>query len=115
MLLVVSIIKAICEILILTLLGQGVLWLIAGKSRENNFVYKLFATVTRPVMRLARLIMPRFVLDRHVWMVGVLIVLVAWVFASQQKLLMCKGESAADPLCVEIAKALKEREAEKPR
>jgi len=113
MLLLLSIVKAIGEILMLTLLGQGVLWLIAGKSRETNFVYKLFAAVTRPVMLLARLIMPRFVLDRHIWMVGVLIVLMAWIFAGQQKLLMCKGEAAADPLCVEIAKSLKEREAEK--
>ncbi len=110
MLLLISIIKAISEILVLTLLGQGVLWLIAGKARESNFVYKLFAVVTRPVMRLARLIMPRFVLDRHIWMVAVLIVLVLWVVSTQQKLQICQTDASDNPLCVEIVKALKKRE-----
>lgn len=109
MLLLASIIKAISEILVLTFLGQGVLWLIAGQARENNFVYKLFSAVTRPVMWIARAIMPRFVLDRHVWMVAVLLVLVLWVVAGQQKLRMCLTEEAGDPLCVEIVRAVKER------
>ena len=109
MLLLLSIIKAICEILALALLGQGVLWLVAGKARETNFVYKMFASVTRPLMWLSRAIMPRFVLDRHIWMVGVFIVFALWVIAGQQKLKHCVTESPDSPLCVEIVKALKER------
>ena len=54
MLLVVSILKAFSEILAFSLLGQGVLWLIAGKSRDTNVVYRMFSIITRPVMRLAR-------------------------------------------------------------
>jgi len=111
MLLLFSILKAISEVLAFTLLGQGILWLITGKSRENNFVYKLFAGVTRPVMLLARLLMPRFVLDRHIWMVAVLIVLTVWVLASQQKLKLCIANPSDSPLCVEIVKALKARDA----
>ena len=42
-LLFVSILKAISEILALSLLGQGILWLIAGRSRDSNFVYRMFA------------------------------------------------------------------------
>lgn len=109
MLLLVSILKAFSEILAFSLFGQGVLWVVAGKSRENNFVYKMFAAVTRPVMRLARFIMPRVVLDRHVWMVAVLIVLVVWVVAGQQKLRMCMNEAVNDPLCVEIKQGLEGR------
>lgn len=109
MLLLVSILKAFGEILALSLFGQGVLWLVAGKSRDNNFVYKMFSAITRPVMGLARLIMPRFVLDRHLWMVAVLIVLVVWVFASHQKLKLCMSEGADDPLCVEIKQGLEQR------
>ena len=112
MLLLVSILKALSEILALSLLGQGVLWLIAGRSRDGNFVYKMFATVTRPVMRLARLIMPRFVLDRHIWLVAVLIVFIVWVFAGHQKLKICVTESPDDPLCVELVKTFKERKAQ---
>jgi hypothetical protein len=113
MLLLLSIIKAISEILALTFLGQGVLWLIAGKARENNFVYKLFSAVSRPVMWVARAIMPRFVLDRHIWMVAVLIVLVMWVVAGQQKLRHCLMEGQDSPLCVELVKAVKERQSGK--
>ena len=109
MLLLLSIIKAICEILALALLGQGVLWLVAGKSRDTNIVYKMFAAVTRPVMWLARAIMPRFVLDRHIWMVTVLIVFALWVIAGQQKLKHCVTVSPDSPLCVELVRALKER------
>lgn len=110
MLLLLSIIKAISEILALTLFGRGVLWLIGGKARENNFVYNLLSAITRPVLRLARLVTPRAVPDRYVWPVAVLIVLVAWVVSSHQKLELCKTEAMDDPLCVEIVKALEERE-----
>jgi hypothetical protein len=108
-LLILSIIKAVCEILALALVGQGILWLVAGKSRDTNFVYKMFASVTRPVMWLARVIMPRIVLDRHIWMVAVFIVFALWVIAGQQKLKHCVTVSPENPLCVELVKALKER------
>ena len=109
MLLLLSIVKAICEILALALAGQGVLWVVAGKSRQDNIVYKMFAAVTRPLLWLTRTIMPRFVLDRHIWMVVVLIVLVLWFTSAQQKLKHCVTVSPDSPLCVELVNALKER------
>lgn len=109
MLLLASILKALSEIIAFSLLGQGVLWVIAGRSRESNFVYRMFATVTRPVMRLARIIMPRFVLDRHIWMVAILLVFVIWIFAAQQKLKICVMQSPEDPLCTDLIRTLKER------
>jgi hypothetical protein len=113
MLLLLSIIKALCEILGLALAGQGVLWVFAGRNRENNFVYKLFASVTRPVMWIARRIMPKVVLDRHIWMVAVLLVFVLWISSSQQKLKRCVTVEPESPLCVEIINALKERRQKK--
>ena len=113
MLLLLSVIKAICEILALALVGQGILWLVAGKSRDSNFVYKIFASVTRPLLWLARTIMPRIVLDRHIWMVAVFMVLVLWIVSGQQKLKHCVTVSPESPLCVELVKALKERGAVK--
>jgi hypothetical protein len=108
-LLFVSILKAISEILALSLLGQGILWLIAGRARETNFVYKLFAAVTRPVMRLARMITPRFVLDRHIWMVAVLLVFVVWVLAGAHKLRLCVTEASDSPLCGQMVQTLEQR------
>lgn len=109
MLLSVSILKAISEILALSLIGQGILWLIAGSSRESNFVYKLFAAVTRPVMRLARLLTPRFVLDRHIWMVAVLLVFLVWVLAGANKLRLCVTEASNSPLCGQMVQSLEQR------
>jgi len=109
-LLLLSILKASSEILAFSLVGQGILWLVAGKSRETNFVYRTFAAITRPVVRLARFITPRVVLDRHVWMVAVLIVIIVWVGSSSQKLKLCMTEAASDPLCVEIKQGLEERQ-----
>lgn len=109
MLLLVSILKAISEILILSLVGQGLLWLIAGRARESNFVYRMFATVTRPVMRLARIVTPRFVLDRHIWMVAVLIVLVVWVWTGANKLRLCVEQGGQSPLCGQMLQTLDER------
>lgn len=113
MLLFVSIVKAISEILALSLVGQGILWLIAGRSRESNFVYKLFAAVTRPVMRIARMATPRFVLDRHIWMVAVLLVFVVWVLAGAHKLRLCVSEASDSPLCGQMVRTLEQRSGEK--
>ena len=109
MLLFVSILKAISEILALSLIGQGILWLIAGRSRDTNFVYKMLAAVTRPVMWLARLLTPRFVLDRHIWLVALLLVLAVWILAGSQKLTLCVTEAVDNPLCGQMVQTLKDR------
>ena len=109
MLLLVSLLKAISEILALSLAGQGMLWLIAGQTRGSYFVYRLFATLTRPVLRLARMITPRFVGDRHVWMVAVLLVFVVWVFAGAHKLRLCATEAPDNPLCAPQMQTLEQR------
>ena len=109
MLLLVSIFKAFSEVLALSLLGQGLLWLICGKARHTNRIYRMFAAVTQPIMRIARWIAPRFIPDRHVWPLAVVIVFVVWVVAGHQKIKVCLTEATDDPLCVEVAKAIKER------
>lgn len=112
MLLLLSFIKAICEVVALSMLGQGIFYLVSGANRDNNFVYGLFRSVTKPFFIIARLITPRLVLDRHIWLVALFIVLLMWVVASQQKLERCRTVDSADPLCEEIVKALKAREAQ---
>lgn len=73
----VIILKAINEIAMFSLLGQGVMFLFAGSRRESNVIYKLFKTLASPVMKLARWITPRVVLDQHIGFVAVFIVLAA--------------------------------------
>ena len=65
-LLVLSALRALLQVAILFLLGQGLLALLAGSRRHNNSVYKLFLLLTSPLVKLTRLITPRQIIDKHV-------------------------------------------------
>jgi hypothetical protein len=73
---IVIILKAINEIALLALAGQGILFLFAGAKRDSNPIYFIFKTLTQPVMKFARLITPRFVLDQHIGFVALFLLLV---------------------------------------
>jgi hypothetical protein len=75
----VVILKALVEVAAVGMLGQGLLFILAGKGREQNIVYKLFKIVTSPVMRVTRRITPRIVLDRHIWLVSMLLLGMLWL------------------------------------
>lgn len=75
----VVILKALAEVALVGMLGQGLLYVLAGKGREQNLIYKLFKTITSPVAKLTRIITPRIVLDRHVWLVSLLLLSMLWL------------------------------------
>jgi hypothetical protein len=83
---VVSILKSLVEIAGMFVLGQGLLYVVAGQSRETNFIYKLFQIVTRPVFRIARWITPKVVIDRHMWVVATLLLVWLWMVFTWLKL-----------------------------
>ncbi len=89
MLLLVSSIKLLAEIALMALLGQWLLGLLAGAKRDSNLFYQLLGIVTRPVLRGARWLAPRVVLDRHVPVVAFLLLLFAWLFATIYKVQLC--------------------------
>ena len=86
---VILILKALLEVAGVAFLGQGLLWLLAGVSREKNPVYQLFRIVTSPVTRLTRAITPRIILDQHIWLVAFLLLLVAWLVLTVFKASAC--------------------------
>ena len=81
MLLLAIILKALVEVALLIMLGQGILFIFAGAMRHQNLVYRLFAAATQPIMKATRFITPRFVVDQHVWLVAVFLLIVMWVLA----------------------------------
>jgi len=92
---VAVILKALTEVALVGMLGQGVLYLLAGARRETNLVYKLFKTITSPVMKATRLITPRIVLDRHVWLVATLLLGMLWLALTIWKIkLVVEGAGA---------------------
>ncbi|MCE2946941.1 MAG: hypothetical protein ACK515_29930 [bacterium] len=76
---VVVVLKAVAEIAGLALLGQGVLALLAGPSRDTNVFYRVLAVMTSPVRRATRLLTPRFVVDAHIGLASFALVVMAWV------------------------------------
>ena len=89
MLFFVSSIKLLTEIALLALVGQGLLGLLAGKKRDTNLVYQMFQVVTRPVVRAARFITPRIVIDRHMPIVTLCLLLFTWLATTGLKVSLC--------------------------
>ena len=81
MLLAATILKGMVELLLMVMLGQGLLFIFAGASRHQNLVYRVFATVTQPVMKATRFITPRFIVDQHIGFVAFFLLAVLWVVA----------------------------------
>lgn len=109
MLLVLSVVKAVSEIMAFSLIVQGVFYLVAREERQSSLTYRMLAGLTRPVTRVARVVTPRAVPDRYLWIVTVLLVFGLWVFVGQQKIATCLTESREDPLCVELVKNVEQR------
>jgi hypothetical protein len=90
-LLLLTIAKALAELAGLFILGQGVLFVLAGRNRESNLFYQILKTVTRPVYRLVRLVTPKVVVDRHIPMVTFILLFWLWVFLTIAKIQVCLG------------------------
>jgi hypothetical protein len=88
-LLLVSIIKLICEIALLALAGRWLLGLLAGQKKESNFFYKALEAMTKPFVSAARFITPKAILDRHVPFVAFLLISFIWVVALIEKVRIC--------------------------
>lgn len=67
MLTLVVVLKAVIAVAGLALLGQGILYMLAGAGRETNVFYRILRTITSPATWLARFITPRkFVPDSYI-------------------------------------------------
>jgi len=64
--LLLSIVDALLQIALLSMIGQLVVGLFAWRRRDQNAVYQLLALVTRPLVRLLRRIAPRRLSDSMV-------------------------------------------------
>lgn len=73
----VVILKAVNEVALIALISQGALFVLAGSKRDNNFVYCILKTMTMPVMKFARMITPRVILDQHIGWVALFLLLLA--------------------------------------
>ena len=96
-LLIITMLRALVEVAGCAMLGQGLLYVLAGRKRNDNFVYQLFSILTRPVMRLTRWITPRFVRDDHIPIAAFMLLLWLWIGLQIAKRYICLSQSLACP------------------
>jgi hypothetical protein len=77
-LLLIVMVKALAELAGMFLLGRGLLWVLAGGRRMDNIFFQVIAVVTDPVIRVARWVMPRAVMDSY--MPAIAFGMVAWIW-----------------------------------
>ncbi|MEO7402606.1 MAG: hypothetical protein ABIU95_02950 [Burkholderiales bacterium] len=63
---VIKSIKAVVELGGFFLIGQGLLFFLAGAKREQNFAYQLLKILTGPLTKFTRWITPKWIVDRHI-------------------------------------------------
>ena len=84
-LLLLAALRALVEVALLALLGQGLLALLAGARRDSNPIYMLFKIVTRPAIVVVRRITPRLIIDKHVPFVAFFVLFWLWIFLAWAK------------------------------
>jgi hypothetical protein len=90
-LLVLGVLRALVEVSMLFLLGQGLLALLAGSRRHDNTMYKLFVIVTAPVLKAMRKITPRQIIDKHIPYIAFALLFWLWIALAYLKKLYCEA------------------------
>lgn len=90
-LLIIGILRALVEVALLFLVGQGLLAVLAGNRRHANTVYRLFLLITSPVMKVMRKISPPQVIDKHLPFVAFFVLFWAWIGLAWLKREYCQA------------------------
>lgn len=88
-LLILGVLRALAEVAMLFLLGQGLLALLAGSRRHDNTIYKLFLIVTGPVVKAMRMVTPRQIIDKHIPFMAFAVLFWIWIALAWLKRLYC--------------------------
>jgi len=89
MLTVLNILQLVLYIALLALLGQGLLYVLAGAKREDNFFYRLLQLLSKPFTVLVRKITPHQVADRQVPLVTFFLLLIVYAVVTLEKIKLC--------------------------
>jgi hypothetical protein len=86
---VLNLVQLLLYIPLLALLGQGVLYALAGTRRDGNLFYQLLQLISRPFTFVVRKITPQQVADRHVPVVTFFLLLVVYAVVTFEKVDLC--------------------------
>ena len=74
---------------LLALLGQGLLYVLAGPKRGTNLFYQLLSIISKPFTALVRRITPAKVSDQHVPVVTFFLLLVVYAVVTFERIDLC--------------------------
>ena len=86
--------KAVVDVAALAVLGRWLLGMLVGAHRDNNLAYQVLSAAALPALRLARLLSPRIVIDRHLPLVALLLGF-AWIAVTDWKISHCRAIGVA--------------------
>ena len=89
MLLFLNIAQLILYIGALGLIGQGLLYVLAGQGRDTNLFYQLIGIINKPWTLTARFISPKQIVDRQIPFVAFCIVGVFYIAVTLAKIEHC--------------------------
>ena len=91
MLTFLNLLQLVLYIALLALLGQGLLYLLAGAKRDTNIFYQLLKIVGKPFTTIVRRLTPAKVADRHVPIIAFGLLLILYFVVTFEKINYCVG------------------------
>ncbi|MEO7854708.1 MAG: hypothetical protein ABIR94_21030 [Rubrivivax sp.] len=89
MLTFLNIAQLVLYIALLALLGQGLLFMLAGAKRSQNLFYQLLQIISKPFTLVVRKLTPRRVADQQVPIVTFFLLLVVYAVVTFEKINLC--------------------------
>ncbi len=89
MLTFLNIVQLVLYVALLALLGQGILYVLAGPRRESNIFYTGLRVVSKPFTVLVRKLTPKQVTDQQVPIVTFLLLAVIYAVVTFEKIGLC--------------------------
>ena len=94
-LLLIVLFKALVEVAALSLLAQGILRVLAGRSYRQNPVYRLFQVISSPAIWLARVVTPGFIAQQYLGLIAFLLLFWMWLALIYAKAYVCHAGQLA--------------------
>jgi hypothetical protein len=89
MLTFLTLLQVVLYVPLLALLGQGLLFVLAGAKRDTNFFYQLLKLISKPFTVVVRKLTPRLVADQHVPFVTFFLLLVVYAVVTFERIDLC--------------------------
>lgn len=86
---ILTLLQLVLYIPLLALIGQGLLYVLAGSRRETNVFYQLLRLLSKPFTAFVRWMSPPQVADQHIPLATFLLLLVCYAIVTFERIDLC--------------------------